>query len=31
VEQLGAGGGTEGVEAGSELSFKLIELHGIGR
>jgi hypothetical protein len=31
VEELGAGSGAEGIQPGPELSFKLIELHGIGR
>jgi hypothetical protein len=31
VEKLGAGSGTEGVEAFTELTLDLVEVHGIGR
>ncbi len=31
VEQLGAGGGSEGVEAFTELTLDLLEVHGAER
>jgi hypothetical protein len=31
VEQLGTGSGAEGVEPLTELSFELLQVHGIGR